>query len=314
MRRRRGVLLVVLGVVAAGWLAARLARPAPRGASRARLLLNLVGLHAVALPGAGSGGLQYEGPAGPWEQVGTWLTGAYNTVSEAIKRFVHDMVRAAIDGITNVITWVGTVLRNMIGALADVLTWYVTFLINVFHDLFNFAHAAVDWLARAVTDAFNAIAATALRIVAWVLDQIGKVISFLVSKVLEAIAWVWHNVFEPLFADIWGVIRWVAGAFMDGVRAIINAVASVLSAAIDWLKGLLGDLWNLVKGPVMDVVNLIRACWKFLEFVATHPLTWWYDWTRQFMRHGAHAWLGEFTATIESAGSAVDTAIARWLE
>lgn len=230
---------------------------------------------------------------------------------------VKDKVRAVVESMVGFIV-------DIFGVMGDFVFRLGTLGVGLLHTLERIA----DTIIPAVLD----------TVASWLRD-LRRTVDGLVGEVWRFAQGAYdlaNNLFAGIPGMIWGALRDAINAFWrDVVAPIAHAVANIWDRIFPFVADMIGTFWRDVVGPIdrfahavydvaaealelarrfwSEVWPILQGAWSFLEFVATHPLDWWFILIDRAFDE-APEWLAhKLYGVIERDAPGIDDRLARWI-
>lgn len=170
----------------------------------------------------------YNGAVGKLSDIEKWIMGALNAVYSYFSGLVSQV-------------WTG------LQALGSAIDGYINQLWSSFSSLYTLVQYILtksipNVISWAVGE-LNKVRSYAIGVYNWAISQLGKLASWTQSLISDAIQWVLKNVWDPLWNDITGALKWIAneGAYVYYLLTHPDVFAKIageyiLSQWINWGK------------------------------------------------------------------------------
>lgn len=248
-------------------------------------------------------------PAHWWDDAWSGVTG----IAGDIKDWVLGLIGDVADWLDSSLSWLGSRLTDALGWIGAAFDAVYGFARDLVDGVIGWVSDAIGTVARWVGDlvggVWNWIQGTLAQLWDWLAGAFGQVWDWLGGLA----GWIWDNVVNPL----WDMIQWVWH--------------NIVEPAVDWLTGLIGDLYDTVKGIWDALTGWIGTLWDFCFHWAVtllHVVEGAFDWLVKLAEHGpgwvidqveeafkaAPAWLAQhLLGAVESQGDAIEQFFADWL-
>lgn len=241
------------------------------------------------------------------------IVGFFGDVAGRVKDFVINLVNQALDvvrswaddlwhSVNAIWGWVRTSVDWIGTAISDIYN-YANRIVNV--DIPNWFNHAVDWAHRAVDDVYGWASAAFDQVYRWATRAIDGVWTWAQDIVDQLRRWAVDALHQlgQWATDLFHAAEDLARALWDDIRRGFDA----------FVRDVFGPIYDFVRGPLMDAYHLLRAVWRWLEWLATQS----FDLVRsaiEFLAHTAEGdVVGYITREIGQEGGPLADSIASWL-
>lgn len=309
MRRRWAliVLALTLGGIGAGALAHGMQRPrhpdhprARRGTIHVAIVTLALTLLADIFDDIGNFGETVWGyVTGGLDSAGRAIISAVRAVVDGLRR----AVQAAINGVWAGISYAANAVLSFAESVASAL-WSAVQAVGAA------LWSAIAWVGNLIGDVAAQLWNGLSAVLSWAGQEFLSLLNQISSAVLNALSWVWDNVFKPLLSAIDDVVRWVAEQILNALKWVWDQVWSVLKGLVDALTNLVGQIWSYLEGAVVFVVNVVMAALDWLLWFARHTIGSIEALIELAGKGGARALLDAVTHALLDAGSSIEELVA----
>lgn len=252
------------------------------------------------------------GLASPWAWWDSVL-GFFGDVAGRVKDFVINLVNQALDvvrswaddlwhGIDAVWRWGNDLVRSIDNVVTDIYNFANRI---VTHDIPNWFNSAMDWARRAIDDVYGWIRRELDHVYQWASDAFNNAIHFARDIVDQLGRWASDALHQlgQWATDLFHAAEDLARTLWDDIKRGFDA----------FIRDVFTPIYDFFHGPLMDAYHLLRAVWRWLEWLATQS----FDLVRSAIEFLAHTAEGDIVGYItreigQEAGPLADS-MASWL-
>jgi phage-related protein len=246
-----------------------------------------------------------------------WLKNLIWGVPRALAAGILQLIDDAVSGVTN---WVQSIWDWVTGTVANLVAW-ITYTINFFD---QWIAQVIGWADTMMRDLYNKSVALASG---WVIDarnfaqglynftvgHIADVFNWAQAAFADVYRWTQHAVFDVLARAINDARDFVTQVVIPGIVATLGAY---INDAYDYAKSVfatLANAYNHVFDPIADLINVVRAAWKWLTWMATHGFDAVHDLIFGGWGISGKDLLGGIVNRFLQHGDEAEAIIARWI-
>lgn len=271
MRRRVAVPLLAGGLAAVGvaalWHGGRSATrtPSPR-ARRGSLELAILGIAALFLD------QWYQPFVQPFVDAYNWISGPVASAFKAALDALKDLLLGIIDALRQAFWYAFDLLQTFVNFVLSVAWTAIQLATGIATMLLEALWNSVTWILSRLADVAGQIWGTILSLDAWIIGQVGDLLSRILSGIDYVLNWVWKNVFQPLLNALGQLLGYVLGVIQSALKWIYSTFLEPILNFLASLADKVGALWNFVFGIVATVVHAVLDAFDWILWFGRHTL------------------------------------------
>ena len=239
-----------------------------------------------------------------WNTVFTAAQNLFQTVVEAVKGFISDLVaniqekwEAIKTAISNAMDAIQTTVSNIWNAItttiSNVINNIKTTISNVWNAIKSTISSVLNAIKSTISNIWNGIKSTisnAMNAIKSTISNIWNTIKSTVSSAINSIKSTVINVFNSVVSGISSAMSGVYNAVRNGFNSAINFIRSLPGQAVAWGRDFINGLKNGIMAGVNGIVNAVKGVANkirsFLHFSRPDegPLRDYETWMPDFMK------------------------------
>ena len=208
-----------------------------------------------------------------WNTVFTAAQNLFQTVVEAVKGFISDLVaniqekwEAIKTAISNAMDAIQTTVSNIWNAItttiSNVINNIKTTISNVWNAIKSTISSVLNAIKSTISNIWNGIKSTisnAMNAIKSTISNIWNTIKSTVSNVINSIKSTVINVFNSVVSGISSAMSGVYNAVRNGFNSAINFIRSLPGQAVAWGRDFINGLKNGIMAGVNGIVNAVKG-------------------------------------------------------
>ena len=155
---------------------------------------------------------------------------------QAAAPVVMQIFQAIADFIAGIIPVIGSFIAGIMPIISEVITFIQTYVFPIISEVFNF------------------IVSTVLPMIVQGIQQLGSIITTVLSAVLPVV--------QTVFTTIWGIIQPILAQILSTVQAVLPAVLSVFQSVFNAIGGVISAAQQIFNGLIQFITGVFTGNWS----------------------------------------------------
>ena len=163
------------------------------------------------------------------------IPGIISGIQEA-SPVVMQIFQAIADFIAGIIPVIGSFIAGIMPIISEVITFIQTYVFPIISEVFNF------------------IVSTVLPLIVQGIQQLGSIITTVLSAVLPVV--------QIVFSTIWSIIQPILAQILSTVQAVLPAVLSVFQSVFNAIGGVISAAQQIFNGLIQFITGVFTGNWS----------------------------------------------------
>ncbi len=155
---------------------------------------------------------------------------------QAAAPVVMQIFQAIADFIAGIIPVIGSFIAGIMPIISEVITFIQTYVFPIISEVFNF------------------IVSTVLPLIVQGIQQLGSIITTVLSAVLPVV--------QTVFSTIWSIIQPILAQILSTVQAVLPAVLSVFQSVFNAIGGVISAAQQVFNGLIQFITGVFTGNWS----------------------------------------------------
>lgn len=155
---------------------------------------------------------------------------------QAAAPVVMQIFQAIADFIAGIIPVIGSFIAGIMPIISEVITFIQTYVFPIISEVFNF------------------IVSTVLPLIVQGIQQLGSIITTVLSAVLPVV--------QTIFTTIWGIIQPIMQMILQVVQAVLPAVQAVFQSVFSAIGGIVSAFQQVLSGIIQFITGVFTGNWS----------------------------------------------------
>ncbi len=155
---------------------------------------------------------------------------------QAAAPVVMQVFQAIADFIAGIIPVIGGFIAGIMPIISEVITFIQTYVFPIISEVFNF------------------IVSTVLPMIVQGIQQLGSIITTVLSAVLPVV--------QTVFTTIWGIIQPIMQMILQVVQAVLPAVQAVFQSVFNTIGGIVSAFQQVLSGIIQFITGVFTGNWS----------------------------------------------------
>lgn len=155
---------------------------------------------------------------------------------QAAAPVVMQIFQAIADFIAGIIPVIGSFIAGIMPIISEVITFIQTYVFPIISEVFNF------------------IVSTVLPLIVQGIQQLGSIITTVLSAVLPVV--------QTVFTTIWNIIQPILAQILSTVQAVLPAVLSVFQSVFNAIGGVISAAQQIFNGLIQFITGVFTGNWS----------------------------------------------------
>lgn len=155
---------------------------------------------------------------------------------QAAAPVVMQIFQAIADFIAGIIPVIGSFIAGIMPIISEVITFIQTYVFPIISEVFNF------------------IVSTVLPLIVQGIQQLGSIITTVLSAVLPVV--------QTVFSTIWSIIQPILAQILSTVQAVLPAVLSVFQSVFNTIGGIISAAQQIFNGLIQFITGVFTGNWS----------------------------------------------------
>lgn len=185
--------------------------------------------------------------------VGFVTTHIVPVVEQVLNVLVTTVIPGIISGIQSaapVIMQVFQAIADFIGGIIPIIGDFIAGIMPVISEVITFIQT---YVLPIVSEVFNFIVTTVLPFIVQGIQQLGSIITTVLSAVLPVV--------QTVFTTIWSIIQPILQQILTTVQAVLPAVLSIFQSVFNTISGIISAVQQIFSGLIQFITGVFTGNW-----------------------------------------------------
>lgn len=187
------------------------------------------------------------------EFVGFVTTHIVPVVEQALNLLVTTVIPGIINGVqaaAPVVMQVFQAIADFIGGIIPIIGEFIAGIMPVISEVITFIQT---YVLPIVSEVFNFIVQQVLPFIVQGIQQLGSIITTVLSAVLPVV--------QTVFTTIWGIIQPILQQILTTVQAVLPAVLSIFQTVFNTIGGIISAVQQIFSGLIQFITGVFTGNW-----------------------------------------------------